>query len=69
MIEDELQADCLAGAWARDYATRFGLQEQDLVAAVALMIELGGDASHGSGTRRSKEFLDGVYDGAQACFI
>jgi hypothetical protein len=63
----ELQADCLAGAWARDVATRYGLTESDLVAAVALFIQIG-DETHGSGTLRTKMLLDGFYDGSQACF-
>ena len=64
----ELQADCFAGAWARDYATRYHLSEADLITAMALMIDIGGDPDHGPGTQRSKEFLDGFYDGSQACF-
>ncbi len=64
----ELQADCLSGAWARDYATRFLIDERDIVAAVALMIDIGGDFDHGPGTQRAKEFLVGFYDGSQACF-
>ncbi len=63
----ELQADCLAGAWARDVATRYGLTEPDLVAAVGLFIQIG-DSAHGSGTLRTKMLLDGFYDGSRACF-
>ena len=63
----ELQADCLAGAWARDIATRFALSEPDLVAAVAMFITMG-DSSHGQGTLRTKMLLDGFYDGSRACF-
>lgn len=64
----ELQADCLAGAWARDYATRYQLTETELIGAMAMMIDIGGDAEHGLGTQRAKEFLVGFYDGSQACF-
>jgi len=67
-VEDELQADCLAGSWSRDFTTRYGISELDLIAAVAMMIEIGGDPDHGPGTLRTKEFLTGVYDGSQACF-
>lgn len=63
----ELQADCLAGAWARDLATRFGLSESDLMTAVALFISMG-DQTHGQGTLRTKMLLDGFYDGSRACF-
>lgn len=62
----ELQADCFAGAWARDVATRFSLTEMDLVAAVALFIQLG-DSTHGQGTLRTKMLLDGFYDGSRVC--
>lgn len=68
VLEQELQADCLAGSWARDYATRFIIDEADIIAAVILMIDIGGDADHGFGTQRAKEFLVGFYDGSQACF-
>jgi hypothetical protein len=67
-VDAELQADCLSGAWARDYATRFIIDETDIIAAVVLMIDIGGDADHGLGTQRAKEFLVGFYDGSQACF-
>lgn len=65
---EELQADCLAGAWARDYATRFQIDEAELIAAMSLMIAIGGDLDHGPGTLRTKEFLEGFYDGSQSCF-
>ena len=68
ILEDELQADCLAGAWSQDFATRYSISEDDLVFAVALMIRIGGDSDHGQGTQRTKEFLMGYYDGSQACF-
>ncbi|MGD9712541.1 MAG: neutral zinc metallopeptidase [Thermomicrobiales bacterium] len=68
ILASELQADCLAGAWARDYATRFHLAEADIVAAMNLMILIGGDVDHGLGSQRVKEFLVGFYDGSQACF-
>ncbi|CAN5549481.1 hypothetical protein BH23CHL5_BH23CHL5_27120 [soil metagenome] len=64
----ELQADCLSGAWARDYATQYGVSESELVASMALMIDIGGGPDHGPGTQRAKEFLTGFYDGSQACF-
>lgn len=63
----ELQADCLAGAWARDLATRYNISENELIEAMSLFISIG-DPTHGQGTLRSKELLDGFYDGSQACF-
>jgi uncharacterized protein len=68
ILEQELQADCFAGAWARDYATRFTIDESDILAAMNLMLDIGGDLDHGPGTQRVKEFLVGFYDGSQACF-
>lgn len=65
--ETELQADCLAGAWARDLATRYGVSELDLIAAITLFIQIG-DSSHGQGTLRTKYLLDGFYDGSRVCF-
>jgi hypothetical protein len=43
------------------------LTEDDLIAAVALLVQIG-DPTHGSGPMRSKVFLDGFYDGSQKCF-
>ncbi len=68
VLDAELQADCLAGDWSRNFATRYAITESDLIAAMNLMITIGGDPDHGPGTLRTKEFLTGFYDGSQACF-
>lgn len=68
ILQAELQADCLAGAWSRDFATRYAITEADLESAMMLMIAIGGDPDHGPGSQRTHEFLTGVYDGSQACF-
>jgi len=75
----ELQADCFAGAWARDVeegnSTFFELTVDDLDKAVAGFLELrdgvgvaaGDPAAHGTGFDRIGSFVDGYEKGVDSC--
>jgi uncharacterized protein len=71
----ELQADCLAGSYARDAETRGLLDPGDVTEAVAISA-ISGDASwlpqdeygaHGSGDERVAAFMRGYLDGFIGC--
>jgi predicted metalloprotease len=73
--EIELQADCLAGAYARDAERRAWLEPGDLDEAL-LLTAVAGDPpgtptddpnAHGSGTERVAAFTDGYDDGLAGC--
>jgi predicted metalloprotease len=74
-IQDELTADCLAGAWAADAADRGQLSRDDLAEAVDLMTEVADPAgtspedegAHGTKLERIGSFNDGFEGGPQAC--
>ncbi len=75
--EVELQADCLAGAYARDAERREWLEPGDLDEAL-LLTAVAGDPpgtptddpnAHGSGTERVAAFTDGYDDGLAGCDI
>ena len=71
----ELQADCLAGAYARDAETRGLLDEGDVTEAVAISagsgdpVWLPDDAqeAHGTSDERVSAFMRGYLDGFSGC--
>jgi uncharacterized protein len=80
-IAIELQADCLAGAWARNAAARKLLEPGDADEALNAAAQIGDDAlqrrsggrvqpetwTHGSSAQRTAAFKRGLDDGAGAC--
>src|SRR5262245_20908312 len=82
-IELELQADCLAGAWARDAKRRDLLEVGDIDEALDAAAAIGDDTiqkktqgrvqpetwTHGSAEQRSSAFRKGLGGGAAACGI
>ena len=75
-ILNELQADCFAGAWARDTQEKGQLEAGDLDEATLAVFSArdlpGTDftdpAAHGSGFERTRAFTDGYEDGPKACY-
>lgn len=71
----ELQADCLAGAYARDAATRGLLDPGDVTEAVMVSAEFGDDpmwpqdqpGAHGTNDDRIASFMRGNLDGFLGC--
>jgi len=82
-IETELQADCLAGAWAKDAQARNLLEVGDVDEALNAASQIGDDTiqrktqgrvqpetwTHGSAAQRSSSFKRGLDGGARACGI
>ncbi len=82
-IEIELQADCLAGAWAKDANRRDLLEVGDIDEALNAAAQIGDDTiqrktqgrvqpetwTHGSAAQRSSSFKKGLDGGAAACGI
>jgi predicted metalloprotease len=82
-IEIELQADCLAGAWAKDADRRGELEGGDLEEALNAATQIGDDMiqrreqgyvqpetwTHGSSAQRRGSFRKGYDGGAAACGI
>ncbi len=82
-IEVELQADCLAGAWARDAERRKLLEVGDIDEALNAAAAIGDDSiqkktqghvqpetwTHGSSAQRSGAFKKGFEGGASSCGI
>jgi uncharacterized protein len=82
-IPVELQADCLAGAWARDAENRGLLEVGDVDEALNAASQIGDDTlqrktqghvqpetwTHGSAAQRSGAFRKGYSGGAPACNI
>jgi uncharacterized protein len=80
-IAIELQADCLAGAWARDAEQRNLLEVGDIDEALNAAAQIGDDTiqrrsrgrvqpetwTHGSAAQRSGAFERGYRQGATAC--
>jgi predicted metalloprotease len=74
-ILSELQADCFAGAWARDVEEQGLLEAGDLDEATLAVFsarDLPGTsftdpAAHGSGFERTRAFSDGYEQGAASC--
>jgi predicted metalloprotease len=80
-IETELQADCLAGAWAKDAQARNLLEVGDVDEALNAAAAIGDDTiqkktqghvqpetwTHGSAEQRSRAFRKGLERGAAAC--
>jgi len=80
-IETELQADCLAGAWARDAQSRNLVEMGDVDEALNAASQIGDDTiqrktqgrvqpetwTHGSAAQRSSSFKRGLDGGARAC--
>jgi predicted metalloprotease len=82
-IAIELQADCLAGAWARDADRRNELEAGDLDEALNAATQIGDDTlqkraqgyvqpetwTHGSSAQRRSSFQAGYDGGPKACRI
>ncbi|MGN6107856.1 MAG: KPN_02809 family neutral zinc metallopeptidase [Kofleriaceae bacterium] len=82
-IETELQADCLAGAWAQDAQRRHLLEPGDMDEALNAAAAIGDDTiqrktqgrvqpetwTHGSAAQRSASFQKGFDGGITACGI
>jgi predicted metalloprotease len=80
-IEVELQADCLAGAWAQDAQQRGLIEVGDIDEALNAASQIGDDTiqrkgqgyvqpetwTHGSAAQRSSSFKKGFEGGAQSC--
>jgi uncharacterized protein len=80
-IEIELQADCLAGAWAKDADRRGLLEVGDIDEALTAAAAIGDDTlqkktqghiqpetwTHGSAAQRTAAFKNGFEGGARAC--
>ena len=80
-IETELQADCLAGAWAKDAERRRLLEIGDIDEALNAAAQIGDDTiqrktrgrvqpetwTHGSAAQRSGAFRKGYSGGVAAC--
>jgi predicted metalloprotease len=80
-IETELQADCLAGAWAKDAEHRRLLEVGDIDEALNAAAQIGDDTiqrktrgrvqpetwTHGSAAQRSGAFKKGYGGGTAAC--
>ncbi len=73
----ELQADCFAGAWARNFSDRGFLDEGDLDEGVQAAGSVGDDAitgstnqenfTHGSSAQRIEWFTRGFEEGTDSC--
>jgi predicted metalloprotease len=82
-VEIELQADCLAGAWAKDAERRGLLEVGDVDEALNAAAQIGDDTiqrkttgrvqpetwTHGSAAQRSNAFKRGMRGGIEACGI
>ena len=82
-VQIELQADCLAGAWAKDASSRGIVEVGDVDEALNAATQIGDDTiqrkttgrvqpetwTHGSGAQRSGSFKQGLAGGAAACGI
>jgi len=80
-IETELQADCLAGAWAKDASARGLVEVGDVDEALNAASQIGDDTiqrktqgrvqpetwTHGSAAQRSGSFKKGLEGGMAAC--
>jgi predicted metalloprotease len=80
-VPTELQADCLAGAWARDAQRRNELEVGDVDEALNAATQIGDDTiqrktqgrvqpetwTHGSAAQRSGSFRKGLEGGPGAC--
>jgi len=80
-IETELQADCLAGAWAKDASARGLVEVGDVDEALNAAAQIGDDTiqrktqgrvqpetwTHGSAAQRSSSFKRGLEGGVAAC--
>ncbi len=64
---DELQADCLAGAYAKDADER-GLLSERAIPDAQRSLRADGDSDHGSGDDRVREFMWGYQMGLDSCF-
>jgi predicted metalloprotease len=82
-VRTELQADCLAGAWAKDANRRNLVEVGDIDEALNAASQIGDDTlqrktqghvqpetwTHGSAAQRSSSFRKGYDSGRQACGI
>ena len=73
IIENELRADCLAGAWMGNVAHRGYLNATDMSAVFAKALEVGDSGiygrtrSHGTGVERLRAVFLGYEEGALGC--
>ena len=74
----ELQADCMAGAWTSDAASREFVNEKDIQRVDAAVEEYLGDPpgttaddpdAHGDGETRLEIFREGYTEGLDACTV
>jgi hypothetical protein len=77
-VELELMADCMAGAWAQDVASRGLLGENDIQQTVDFALQYLGDPpgvgtydpqAHGTAEQRANAIMSGYQDGFLACNI
>ena len=82
-VKTELQADCLAGAWAKDAEARGELENGDLGEALNAASQIGDDTlqkreqgyvqpetfTHGTSAQRQQSFRSGYDGGAAACGV
>jgi predicted metalloprotease len=82
-IPIELQADCLAGAWARDADRRGEVEAGDVDQAINAASQIGDDAiqkrtqgyvrpetfTHGTSAQRTDAFRKGLQGGPEACGV
>jgi predicted metalloprotease len=72
-IENELRADCMAGAWMRNVANRGYLNASDMSGVLATANEIGGGGlygrphSHGQGVERLRAVFMGYEEGIMGC--
>jgi predicted metalloprotease len=82
-VKTELQADCLAGVWAKDAETRGELENGDLSEALNAASQIGDDTlqkreqgyvqpetfTHGTSAQRQASFRAGYDGGPRACGV
>jgi predicted metalloprotease len=72
VLENELRADCMSGAWMRSLANRGYLNATDMSAVLEMASEVGDSnyvrtSSHGSGVERLRAVFVGYEEGIVAC--
>lgn len=64
----EQQADCFAGAYTQDAASRGVLDEGDTQESIDLLGKLRGSKSHGNSKQRTAAFKNGLQNGVEVCW-